>query len=113
MDGFSQLGFQTVVWNGIEEMPYIHFEDILAIPRVSPDPLLYDLLPLMGTSARKTGIAVFVHSFAEHGFHCIHNAALNKQLLHCRHDDSTLLAGNSVVYVNRHMLGVFVVDDPV
>ena len=113
MNGLLQLGFQTIVWNSIEEMTNIHFEDILTILRVSPNPLLNYLFSFVGTSAWKTGIAVFIHSLAEHRLHGIYNAMLNKQLFHRRDDNSALLARDPVINVNRHMLGVFVVDYPV
>ena len=91
------------MWNSIEEMANIHFEDILTILRVSPDPLLNNLLSFMGTSARKTGIAVFIHSLAEHRLHGIYDAMLNKQLFHRRDNNSALLASNPIINVNRHM----------
>ena len=113
MNGLLQLSFQTIVWDGIKEMANIHFEDILTILRVNPDPLLNNLLSFMGTSARKTGIAMFIHSLAEHWLHGIYDAMLNKQLFHRRDNNSALLASNPIINVNRHMLGVFVVDYPV
>lgn len=113
MDGLLKLGFQTIMWNGIEEMPNVHFENVLTILLVSSNPLLNNQLSFVGTSARKTGIAVFIHPLAEHWLHGIYDAMLNKQLFHRRDDNRALLAGDPVINVNRHMLGVFVVDYPV
>ena len=94
-------------------MPDIHFQNILAVFRIGSNPFLNDLFPFVGASSRQTGIAVLIHALAEHRLQSVHNVVLNNQLFHCGNDNNPLFARNAVININRHMLGVLIVVDPV
>lgn len=98
------------MWNSIKEMTNVHFENILTVLRVCSDPLLDDLFSFVSSPTGQTRIGVLIHALAKHRLKSVDNIMLHDQLFHSRNDDDTLFATDSVININRRMLGVFVID---